>query len=829
MAETYVVTSAANIVDENDAVLTLREAVALATGTGDKIVFDESLTGQSIDLASGNTPGPLDFAAADGLIVNGDINHDGVPDIRIDGTNLTGLVRVFEGSDVTLRGLVMVGGAGTGLPDKIPTEKYLLDNGIHSGITLYQAKNGADAPPSPPGNHDGQSGLDGADADSSFPASPASPDGIGFDGREIGAIVNAGSLFLDNVWVDGGIITGEQGQAISGGNGGDGADGIQTDPLGPGYGTTIQTGGNGGDGGNGGNGGDGGAASAIVNLEGATLVLNDTMITGYDVTGGKGGQGGLGGIGGDAGDESPGSTREFSGTPGNGGDGGDGGNGGAAAGVIVNLGDLILQTNYGASDNTATGGAVGGAGAGGAGGILERGGGFAPWRVGAQGDDGVAGTHTGASDPDIMNIGGTVDGPGSLTPVSNLMFMYVETPTQLEGDLADSVNTSFTFDVVRFGDLSQAASVDWTLVRQTTRANDYVVPFTGGSLGFGAGVAYVSFSIEIARDDIFEGDETFRVRLSGQSAGIGLGTRSTFFTIKDDDGGTAGNDNITGSNRGDTINARAGNDEVDGAAGADSLAGGAGNDTLTGGAGADRLVGGHGIDSANYSTAAGAVTVNLATGSGSGGDAQGDKLSGIENVFGSVGDDKLIGNSGANKLSGLGGNDTLTSGAGADTLAGGGGNDTLKGDLGNDTLDGQNGNDRLFGGPGTDRLLGGAGNDSLAGGTGRDILNGGAGADHFVFTTLKDSASGAQRDHIADFSRLADLIDVSGIDAKAGVGGNQAFHFITGAFTGTKGELHAVNKGANSIVAGDVDGDKHPDFSILVEGINDLHAVDFVL
>ena len=70
---------------------------------------------------------------------------------------------------------------------------------------------------------------------------------------------------------------------------------------------------------------------------------------------------------------------------------------------------------------------------------------------------------------------------------------------------------------------------------------------------------------------------------------------------------------------------------------------------------------------------------------------------------------------------------------------------------------------------------------------------------------------------------------MSGIDAEAGVAGNQVFDFITGAFTGTKGELRALNSGANSIVQGDVDGDTHADFAILVEGVNNLHAADFVL
>ena len=88
---------------------------------------------------------------------------------------------------------------------------------------------------------------------------------------------------------------------------------------------------------------------------------------------------------------------------------------------------------------------------------------------------------------------------------------------------------------------------------------------------------------------------------------------------------------------------------------------------------------------------------------------------------------------------------------------------------------------------------------------------------------------GSLRDQIGDFVKGTDLIDVSGIDAEMSTGGNQAFHFISGAFTGAEGELRAVNSGANSIVSADVDGDKHADFSILVVGVNDLSGGDFAL
>ncbi|WP_454017901.1 hypothetical protein [Azospirillum sp. Marseille-Q6669] len=71
-----------------------------------------------------------------------------------------------------------------------------------------------------------------------------------------------------------------------------------------------------------------------------------------------------------------------------------------------------------------------------------------------------------------------------------------------------------------------------------------------------------------------------------------------------------------------------------------------------------------------------AVTVNLTTGLGSGGNAQGDRLSGIENLLGSDGNDRLTGDAGGNRIDGRAGNDTLAGLGGADTLIGGAGTDT---------------------------------------------------------------------------------------------------------------------------------------------------------
>jgi Ca2+-binding RTX toxin-like protein len=133
---------------------------------------------------------------------------------------------------------------------------------------------------------------------------------------------------------------------------------------------------------------------------------------------------------------------------------------------------------------------------------------------------------------------------------------------------------------------------------------------------------------------------------------------------------------------------------VRGGAGNDVIWTDQGDDTLDGGAGADRLDGGAGADTATYDGSAAGVTVNLTTGRGSGGDAQGDSLYGVENLMGS---DHA---------------DTLTGSADANTLTGGAGNDTLQG-LG--------GNDLMIGGAGSDRFV-------IGEADGDNMVKGGAGA-----------------------------------------------------------------------------------------------------
>ena len=89
------------------------------------------------------------------------------------------------------------------------------------------------------------------------------------------------------------------------------------------------------------------------------------------------------------------------------------------------------------------------------------------------------------------------------------------------------------------------------------------------------------------------------------------------------------------------------------------LTGNSAANVLIGGAGADTLDGGGG-DTASYTTSSVGVAVSLATGTASGGDAQGDRLSNIENLTGSNFNDTLEGNASNNTLAGGAGDDTVS-------------------------------------------------------------------------------------------------------------------------------------------------------------------------
>ena len=312
-------------------------------------------------------------------------------------------------------------------------------------------------------------------------------------------------------------------------------------------------------------------------------------------------------------------------------------------------------------------------------------------------------------------------------------------------------------------DVGQGATLGDTL--QGGKGND-TLSGNGGDDSVAGGAGADTLSGGYGKDTLDYGDSAtaVNVKLNGASSGgDAAGDTNTGF------------ENIKGSDF---------NDQLTGRSGANVLDGGKGNDMLRGGSGADRLLGGAGDDTADYTGSKAGVTVNLDTGSASGGDANGDVLELTENLTGS---------------------------SFADTLTGNGRANTIKGAAGNDVLDGGVNADILDGGDGRDRLIGG---QSI------DTLTGGAQADTFV---LSNAASAA--DTIMDFAIGLDVLEinaalfggglVAGVDLSAG-----AFEMNTTGLASTSAARFILNSTTGELFF-DINGSKcGADGSRLVATLN---------
>ncbi|UXN63301.1 hypothetical protein N8E89_11730 [Phyllobacterium sp. A18/5-2] len=290
--------------------------------------------------------------------------------------------------------------------------------------------------------------------------------------------------------------------------------------------------------------------------------------------------------------------------------------------------------------------------------------------------------------------------------------------------------------------------------------------------------------------------------------------------------GTANADVLLGTANGETIVALGGNDVAMGGGGADVMRGDDGDDFLSADSGNDMVFGGAGND----------------------------------DVLGGDGNDMLYGDAGADRIFGDGGNDLINSGAGNDTAQGGEGNDTFVtdagdgddtyyGDAGGDTLDmaaitanltvdlgngfsgrgsassSQSGHDTLWN---VENVVTGSGNDTITASAAVNVMDGGAGNDIFRF----GSASNADGDTIVSF-QPGDKIDLSGIDANNGTGGNEAFTLVTASALSGAAQLIVTHEtradGEYTVVQGSVDGDSSTELRLSIKGTHNLTTSDFNL
>lgn len=217
----------------------------------------------------------------------------------------------------------------------------------------------------------------------------------------------------------------------------------------------------------------------------------------------------------------------------------------------------------------------------------------------------------------------------------------------------------------------------------------------------------------------------------------------------------------------------------------DAINGLDGQDVIEGLGGADTIDGGDGTDQVTYRSSAAGVVVNLATGTGTGGDAAGDTFVSIEDIEGSAFADALTGNAGTNGISGGDGNDVIEGGAGADIIDGAGGTSDTASYAGSSsgvtvnlsTFSGSGGDaagdqiyntenilgsahaDTLIGNSFANILIGGSGNDTLQGGEGNDTLVGDLGDDTAVFAGTRASAT------ITNASGIITVVSTDGTDS----------------------------------------------------------------
>ena len=257
-------------------------------------------------------------------------------------------------------------------------------------------------------------------------------------------------------------------------------------------------------------------------------------------------------------------------------------------------------------------------------------------------------------------------------------------------------------------------------------------------------------------------------------------------------------------------------------------------------------------DWVTYAASTSAVTVNLATGQGSGGFATGDTYVNIEGLHGSKYNDVLIGDDNANIIYSNNGNDTVSAAGGNDKVVLGEGFSKADGGAGTDLLSygsmqhavnidmstGQTSYgavvhdtftnfENIEGSNFNDVIIGNALNNILNGLAGDDILTGGLGKDTFFFSgdfghdTVTDFTIG--QDHVKlALTNLHNFTDVLAHAEQTAKG--TLIHVDGVVITASDGTTTVVDVAQGQVGATVVHD------TILLQGIDlvNLHATDFI-
>lgn len=286
---TFTVTTGGDVTDATDGVLSLREAIVAAQGSGgpDTITFADDVTVASLSTS-------LIITNSSEVTILGDRDGDGVADVSISGSDATRHFTINIGS-LTLEGLRLIEGSDEASGSNVDGQPAFasITSSRFGDLSLIRTvfeDNSAVGQTGRPGVNGitSSAGGDGTIFSGAMTGGTGFPGTGGGDGGNGSIIRSFGTLFIQ----DSGF---EEDNSAVGANGANGGVGGRGGAGGDAFGLTAG-GGNGGRGGPGGSGGDGGDAAMIWNN--GTITGSGPVAGGGDLVAGLAGSGATGGSGG---------------------------------------------------------------------------------------------------------------------------------------------------------------------------------------------------------------------------------------------------------------------------------------------------------------------------------------------------------------------------------------------------------------------------------------------------------------------------------------------------------------------------------------------------
>ena len=139
--------------------------------------------------------------------------------------------------------------------------------------------------------------------------------------------------------------------------------------------------------------------------------------------------------------------------------------------------------------------------------------------------------------PSVGMVIGTAAANGTIQNDDASVSITATSSVKAEGQTG---NSAYTFTLIRTGNISAPATVDYVVTGSGATADDFVGGvLPSGTVNFAGGVGSSVVTINVTADTVVESDENFVVTLSAPSTGIVIGTAVANGTIQNDDASLA--------------------------------------------------------------------------------------------------------------------------------------------------------------------------------------------------------------------------------------------------------------------------------------------------